>query len=77
MQKVTRECYRYIAQKRKAKESVPPMMGGKGELVTRNIEKSEVPNNFLASVLTGSQAPHCLISMNLKMRAGGAKPFTK
>ncbi|KFQ99157.1 hypothetical protein Y956_03676, partial [Nipponia nippon] len=45
--------YRYINQKRKVKESVPPLMRSSGELITRGEEKAEVLNNFLASVFTG------------------------
>ena len=49
---------RYIAQKRKAKKSVPPLMDEKGELVKTDTEKAEVLNNFCASTFTASQASH-------------------
>ena len=50
--------YRYIGQKRKARESVPPPINEKGELITTNMEKAEVLNNFFASVFAASQASH-------------------
>ena len=48
--------YRYIAQKRKAKESVLPLMDEKGELVMTDMGKAEVLNNVFASVFTASKA---------------------
>ncbi|KFQ99133.1 hypothetical protein Y956_03969, partial [Nipponia nippon] len=45
--------YRYVIQKRKVKESVPPLMSKTGKLVTTDEEKAEVLNNFFASVFTG------------------------
>ena len=47
---------RYIAQKRKAKESVPPLMDEKGELVMTDMQKPEGLNNICASVFPASQA---------------------
>ncbi|KAK4830766.1 hypothetical protein QYF61_013255 [Mycteria americana] len=38
--------YRHINQKRKVKESVPPMMNKNGDLVSTDKEKAEVLNNF-------------------------------
>ncbi|KAK4807047.1 hypothetical protein QYF61_018388 [Mycteria americana] len=50
--------YRYVSQKRKAKESVPPLMNTTGKLVTMDEEKAEVLNNFFASVFTGNLSSH-------------------
>ncbi|KFQ06524.1 hypothetical protein N330_02323, partial [Leptosomus discolor] len=49
--------YRYVNQKRKVKESVPPLMSKTGKLVTTD-EKTEVLNYFFASVFTGNLASH-------------------
>ena len=66
--------YRYIAQKRKAKESFPLLMDEKGELVGTDMEKAEVLNNFFASVFTASlRFPTSLVSLKPQMRTGGAK----
>ncbi|GAB0190824.1 ras GTPase-activating protein 1-like [Grus japonensis] len=46
--------YRHISQKRKVKESVPPIRNMTGKLVTMDEEKAEVLNNFFASVFTGN-----------------------
>jgi len=47
--------YRYVGQKRQAKESIPPLINEKGELATTSMEEAEVLNEFFASVFTGSQ----------------------
>ena len=47
---------RYIGQERQAKASgVPPLANVNGELFSTDGEKSEVQNEFFASVFTGSQ----------------------
>ena len=59
MLKTTRKgFYRYISQKRKTKEIIPPLVNEKGELATTDMEKAEVLSEFFASVFTGSQASH-------------------
>ncbi|KAK4815257.1 hypothetical protein QYF61_023993 [Mycteria americana] len=50
--------YRYINQKRKVKESVPPLMNKNGDPVSTDEEKAEVRNNFFASVFPGNCSPH-------------------
>ena len=50
--------YRYIGRRRRAKESVPPLMKGNRELASSDIEKAEVLNECFASVFTGGQASH-------------------
>lgn len=50
--------YRHADQKRKARESVLPLIHEKGELATMGMEKTEVLNKFFASVFTSSQASH-------------------
>ena len=40
--------YRYIGRRRQAKESVPPLMKGNGELASSDIEKAEVRNECFA-----------------------------
>lgn len=49
---------KYPGQKRMAKESVPPLIYKKGELVTTDMQLAEVINEFFASVFTCSQASH-------------------
>jgi len=53
--------YRYVSQKRKVRESPPPVSKN-GNLVSTDEEKAEVLNNFFASVCTGSLSPHPLPS---------------
>ena len=49
----------YIDQKRQAKESIPLLINEKGGLTTKDsTEKTEVLNEFFASVFTGSQDSH-------------------
>ena len=49
--------YRYINQKRKVKESVPPLMNKNGNLVSTDKEKAEVLNNNFALVFIGNLSP--------------------
>ena len=52
--------YRYIGRKRQAKESVPPLMKGNGDLASSGIEKAKVLNECFASVFTGGWASRLL-----------------
>lgn len=55
--------YKYIGNKRKTRENVSPLLNGARDLVTKDMEKAEVLNAFLTSVviskinLQESQAP--------------------
>jgi len=57
--------YRYVKQKRKVKESVPPLMSKKGNLVPTDEENAEVLNKFLpqfsisSSLITPPQQMDC------------------
>jgi len=48
--------YRYIGRRRQAKESIPPLIKGNGELGSSVIEKAEVLNECFASVFPSGQA---------------------
>lgn len=50
--------YRYIGEKRKAKECVPPLRNDKEKLTTTDIEKAEILKKFFSSVFTGSKNSH-------------------
>lgn len=45
-------------QKRQAKESVPPLINEKGEVATRDMEKTEVLTESFASLFIDSQDSH-------------------
>ncbi|KFQ40129.1 hypothetical protein N332_13281, partial [Mesitornis unicolor] len=50
--------YRYISDKRKAREDVSPFWKENGELVTRDMEKAEVLNDFFVSLFTVRGSSH-------------------
>ncbi|GAB0175757.1 mitochondrial enolase superfamily member 1 [Grus japonensis] len=50
--------YRYVSDKRKTKENVGPLQKEMGDLVTWDMEKAEVLNDFFASVFTGKCSSH-------------------
>ncbi|GAB0203412.1 mitochondrial enolase superfamily member 1 [Grus japonensis] len=45
--------YRYVSEKRRTRENVGPLRNETGDLVTQDMEKAEVLNDFFASVFTG------------------------
>ncbi|GAB0188222.1 mitochondrial enolase superfamily member 1 [Grus japonensis] len=50
--------YRYVSDKRRTRENVGPLQNETGELVTQDMEKAEVLNDFFASVFTGKSLSH-------------------
>jgi len=50
--------HRCDSQKRKVKESIPPLMSKTGKLVTMGKKNSEALNSIFASVITGSLYSH-------------------
>ncbi|KAK4823575.1 hypothetical protein QYF61_003579 [Mycteria americana] len=50
--------YRYVSGKRKTRENVGPLRKEMGNLVTWDMEKAEVFNNFFASVFTSKHSSH-------------------
>ncbi|GAB0177815.1 mitochondrial enolase superfamily member 1 [Grus japonensis] len=50
--------YRYVSDKRRTRENVGPLRNEMGELVTQDMEKAEVLNDFFASVFTGKSLSH-------------------
>ncbi|GAB0209914.1 hypothetical protein GRJ2_003457100 [Grus japonensis] len=50
--------YRYVSEKRRMRENVGPLRNETGDLVTQDMEKAEVLNDFFASVFTGNCLSH-------------------
>ncbi|GAB0208316.1 mitochondrial enolase superfamily member 1 [Grus japonensis] len=50
--------YRYVSEKRRTRENVGPLWNEMGDLVTQDMEKAEVLNDFFASVFTGKCSSH-------------------
>ncbi|GAB0178330.1 mitochondrial enolase superfamily member 1 [Grus japonensis] len=50
--------YRYVSEKRRTRENVGPLWNEAGELVTQDMEKAEVLNDYFASVFTGKCLSH-------------------
>ncbi|GAB0203482.1 hypothetical protein GRJ2_002813800 [Grus japonensis] len=50
--------YRYVSDKRRTRENVGPLWNETGDLVTQDMEKAEVLNDFFASVFTGKCSSH-------------------
>ncbi|GAB0204023.1 mitochondrial enolase superfamily member 1 [Grus japonensis] len=50
--------YWYVSEKRRTRENVGPLRNETGDLVTQDMEKAEVLNDFFASVFTGKSLSH-------------------
>ncbi|GAB0206749.1 hypothetical protein GRJ2_003140500 [Grus japonensis] len=50
--------YRYVSEKRRMRENVGPLWNETGDLVTQDMEKAEVLNDFFASVFTSKCSSH-------------------
>ncbi|GAB0207214.1 mitochondrial enolase superfamily member 1 [Grus japonensis] len=50
--------YRCVSDKRRMRENVGPLQNETGDLVTQDMEKAEVLNDFFASVFTGKGSSH-------------------
>ncbi|GAB0205865.1 mitochondrial enolase superfamily member 1 [Grus japonensis] len=50
--------YRYVSNKRRTRENVGPLQNETGDLVTQDMEKAEVLNDFFASVCNGKCLSH-------------------
>ncbi|GAB0187062.1 mitochondrial enolase superfamily member 1 [Grus japonensis] len=50
--------YRYVSDKRRMRENVGSLWNETGDLVTQDMEKAEVLNDFFASVFTGKSLSH-------------------
>ncbi|GAB0204324.1 mitochondrial enolase superfamily member 1 [Grus japonensis] len=50
--------YRYVSDKRRTRENVGPLRNEMGDLVTQDMEKAEVLNDFFASIFTGKCLSH-------------------
>jgi len=61
--------YRYVSHKRKTRENEGPLWKETGDLVTRDMEKAEVLNDFFASVFTGKCSSHITQATDSKDKA--------
>ncbi|GAB0179532.1 hypothetical protein GRJ2_000418500 [Grus japonensis] len=50
--------YRYVSEKKRMRENVGPLQNETGDLVTQDMEKVEVLNDFFALVFTGKCSSH-------------------
>ncbi|GAB0209794.1 mitochondrial enolase superfamily member 1 [Grus japonensis] len=50
--------HRYVSDKRRMRENVGPLQNETGDLVTQDMEKAEVLNDFCASVFTSKGSSH-------------------
>ncbi|GAB0209752.1 hypothetical protein GRJ2_003440900 [Grus japonensis] len=69
--------YRYVSDKRRTRENVGPLQNETGDLVTQDMEKAEVLNDFFASVFTSKGSSHTTQVTEGKGRDGeNAEPPT-
>jgi len=64
---------RYVSDKRKARKNVGPLWKEMGDLVTRNMEKTEILNDFFASVFAGKSSSTPPKSQKAKAGTGRMK----
>jgi len=50
--------YRYVSDRRQARENVSPLWKEMGDLVTQDMDKAEVLNDVFASVFNGKCCSH-------------------
>ncbi|KAK4818694.1 hypothetical protein QYF61_017915 [Mycteria americana] len=62
--------YRYVGDKRKTRENVGPLQKETGDLVTWDMEKAEVLNDFFASVFTKGQVRDHLRNLKVHKSMG-------
>ncbi|CAM4670924.1 unnamed protein product [Lepidochelys kempii] len=68
--------FRYVGNKKKAKESVGPLLNEGGNLVTEDVEKANVLNAFFASVFTNKVSSQTT-ALGSTAWGGGGQPSVK
>ena len=63
--------YRYVGRRRRAKESVPPLINEMGELASSDMEKAEVLINALPQSSLVVKIPMSVRTLNLEERVRG------
>ena len=66
---------KYVNSKRKTRENVGPLLNEVGALVTRNAEKTEILNAFLASVFNAKTSPQESQTLKVRERVCGMEDF--
>ncbi|CAM4553989.1 unnamed protein product [Caretta caretta] len=69
--------FRYVGNKKKAKESVGPLLNEGGNLVTEDVEKANVLNAFFASVFTNKVSSQTAALGNTAWGVGGQPSVEK